>query len=300
MKNPLGHSRRQGHGRSVLALFGLMLMLLAVAACSPQAPKPTGPAAVYENAKDMFGRGRFDKAVEITDNLAAQSPADAYTEKARVLRAALFSAEVNASKDAAEAYEKGADATRNPHFKAEYQRLRHDSLQVAATRAVELGETAQQITAGGGFDKDFTLDAPYPTTEGPMAVAQYEKVRQGAWIEPQDQEAAASDGELKGIDDALAAIVGGDRSKAREALGAGPVTLKGVDFALYLGNELVTGATLFDRKHNRDPLKLRALCNAADEIAKGVQAQLKASPNPDAAKKLKKLQDQIKTTLKNV
>jgi len=277
----------------------LMLTLLALSACSPPTPQLTGNAAVYQNGKEMFGRGRFDKSIEITEELAAKLPADADTEKARVLRVVILSGQLDAYKDAAEAYEKGADATKNPHFQAAYRTNRTNNLQAASARALGLGDTAKQIMDGGGFDKDFILEAPYPAIEGPPDVAAYQKVRQGVWVEPEDQEAAVVDGERKGIDDALAALIG-DRSKAREALKTGPVTLKGLDFAFYVGNQLVLGASIFDKKHSQNPPKLRALTAEVDQIAKAIQATLRANPNPDNDKKLKKLQDQLKTTLKNI
>jgi len=104
----------------------------------------------------------------------------------------------------------------------------------------------------------------------------------------------------KGIDDALAEVVNGDRAKARAILAAGPVKLDGVDFALVLGRELVVGASFFDRKHIRDSEKLNVLCNAADTVAKGALALLKENPNKDKEKEVKKLQDRIKTTEKNI
>jgi len=302
MKGLMGQSNRQANrqGRSAgPVLLVLMFTLLALAACSSPTPQLTGNAAIYENGKEMFGRGRFDKAIEITEDLAAKSPADATIEKARVLRVVILSGELNAYKDAAEAYEKGADATKNPHFQAAYRTNRGNAFQTASARALGLGDTAKQIMDGGGFDKDFILDAPYPATEGPLDVAAYQKVRGGEWVEPEDQDAAMVDGERKGIDDALAALIG-DRAKARDALKAGPVTLKGLDFAFYVANELVIGASVFDKKHSENPPKLRALEGEADQIAKAIQATLKANPNPDYDKKLKKLDDQLKTTLKNI
>jgi len=299
MEGLMGYLSRQGRSVSAPVFLVLILALLALAACSPPTPQLTGNAAVYQNAKEMFGRGRFDKAIEITEGLAAQSPADAYVDKARVLRVVILSGDLNAYKDAAEAYDKGADATKNPHFQAAYRTNRTNNYQAASTRALGLGDTAKQIMDGGGFNKDFILDAPYPTTEGPLDIAAYDKVRKGEWVEPEDQDAATADGLLKGVDDALAALVG-DRAKAREAMKAGSVTLKGLDFVFYVENQLVIGATVFDKKHSENPLKLRALAGEADQIAKAIQATLKANPNPDYEKKLKKLQDQLKTTQKNI
>jgi hypothetical protein len=123
---------------------------------------------------------------------------------------------------------------------------------------------------------------------------------EGGWIEPDEQEAVARDAQFKGIDDALAGMVGGDRSKARSDLSAGPVKLDGVDFAVYLGKALLEGASLYDRKHMRDSQKFRTLCGVADEAAKAAQALLKENPNRDKEKAVKKLQDDVKKALKNM
>lgn len=106
------------------------------------------------------------------------------------------------------------------------------------------------------------------------------------------------DAQRKGIDDALAEVITGDRSKARASLMAGPVKLGGVDFALFLGKQLLNGASFFDRKHMRDSQKLRILCGEADDAGKAALALLKDTPHKDKEKGVKKLQDQIKTALK--
>ena len=60
------------------------------------------------------------------------------------------------------------------------------------------------------------------------------------------------------------------------------------------------GASFFDRWHSRDPLKLRTVCNEAYEAVKAADALLKETPDKDKENQVKKLEDQIKTTLKNV
>src|SRR6516164_7273272 len=42
--------------------------------CSAPTPRPTGDAAVYQNAQDMFKKGRFDRTLEFTLGLAQQKP----------------------------------------------------------------------------------------------------------------------------------------------------------------------------------------------------------------------------------
>jgi hypothetical protein len=248
----------------------------------------------------MFKKGRLDRTLEFADGPSNASPPNAYTDRARILEMAVYCGLIDGYKELIESYRKGADATKNTRFKAEYERQRHDYLQYGSRLALGLGDVAHRITEGARLSKEYTLEAPYPTAEGPLSLPQLAKVMDGGWIEPEEQEVVAKEAQLKGIDDALADIVGGDRSKARTALGAGPVKLDGVDVGLYLGKQLLTGASFFDRKHGRDSMKLRTLCGQAGESAKAVLALLKDSPNKDKEKAVKKLQDDIKATLKNL
>jgi len=277
------------------AIFPLLACMLA---CSPPVKRPTGPALEYDDAKDMFKRGRFERALEFTDGLASATPANAFTERACVLRAVIYTGFIQAHKQLADAYEKGVEQTKNPRFQGEYGRQRHDNLQYGARAALGLGEAVHKLTEGGRISKEVTLEASYPSVEGPAQVPQLERVKMGAWIELEDQEAAMADAQRMGIDDALGEAVGGDRAKAREVLAAGSAKIDGVDFALFLAQQMLDGASLYDRKHMRDQQKLKLLCGVADEAARAALAGLKETPNPDKEKEIKKLQDKIKTTLK--
>ncbi len=277
----------------------LVIINLLLVACSPPVERPKGAAADFEDAKQVFKLGRYDRALELTDGMATVSPPSKFTDRARVLRAVIFTGRIKAYKSLAEAYTKGSDATKNPHFKAAFGQQRHDCLQLGSKSALGLGEVAQQLTQGETLPKELSLEAPYPTVEGPYEVRELMRVSDGGWIEPEQQESAAVDAVRKGIDDTLAEIVEGDRSKARTVLSAGPVKLDGVDFALYLDKQLLEGATFFDRKHMRDPQKFKTLLGVADGTAKAVLTLLKENPNKDKESEVKKIQDQIKTALKN-
>jgi hypothetical protein len=278
-----------------MAIFPLLAFMLA---CSQPIKRLTGPAREYDDAKDMFKRGRFERALEFTDGLASATPANAFTERACVLRAVIYTGFIQAHKQLADAYEKGVEQTKNPRFQGEYGRQRHDNLQYGARAALGLGEAVHKLTEGGRISKEVTLEASYPSVEGPAQVPQLERVKMGAWIELEDQEAAMADAQRMGIDDALGEAVGGDRAKAREVLAAGSAKIDGVDFALFLAQQMLDGASLYDRKHMRDQQKLKLLCGVADEAARAALAGLKETPNPDKEKEIKKLQDKIKTTLK--
>ena len=273
-----------------------LLSLILIASCSAPVPRPTGVAYEWESAKDMFKKGQFNRALEFSDGAATATPPNQFTDRSRVLQVVIYSGLINAYTELADAYGEGTEKTKNARFEGEFSRLRHDYLQYGSRAALGLGEVSHRITEGERVSKEYTLEAPFPSAEGPVEVEQLKHVMDGGWIEPQDQEAAALDAQRKGMDDALAGIVGGDRSKARTALEAGPVKLDGADFAIYLGNQVLQGAKLFDWKHMRDPQKLRVLCNEADAAAKAALALLKENPNKEKA--AKKLQDGIKAVLK--
>lgn len=275
-----------------------ILLLALLVACSPPAQRPTGPARDYEDAKDMFKRGRFDRALDFTEGLASASPPTAFTDRARVLRIIVFSGRIKAYKELADAYGKGVDNTKNPHFKGVFGQQRHDSLQYGASSALGLAETAHQFTQGGTFPREVTVEAPYPIVEGPVEVRELVRVSDGGWIEPEQQDAAALDSVRKGIDDALAEALKGDRSKARAELGAGPVKIDGVDFALHLGKELLGGARFFDRKHIHDIQRFKIVANEAGEVAKAALALLKENPDKQKESEIKRLQSDVKTAVK--
>jgi hypothetical protein len=293
---PPNHSLLRFHAVLVVLLATLALTL----SCSAPVPRPTGAAADYQDAKDMFKRGRFDRALEFTDGQASASPATNYSERSQVLRAVIFTGQIKSYMELVDAYTKGADETKNTHFKAEYGRLRHDNMQDGMRAALGLAETAHQLMEGGKISKELTLEAPYPSIEAPLEVADLARVREGGWIEPDHQDSAAIDSLNKGIDDALAGVVSGDRSKARNALASGSTKISGLDFALFIGNQLLEGASFFDRRHGRDPLKFRTVCNEVYEVVKAADALLKETPDKDKEKQVRKLEDQVKTTLKNI
>lgn len=280
--------------------FAVISSLTLVVACSSPSPKLTGSAGAYAEAEQTFNKGNFDRAIELTDKLANSSPPNEFTERARVLRVIIFSGSVNAYKELTEAYEKGAQQAKEPALRGEYRRLRQDNFQLWSKGALALGEVAQQLTTGGTIPKELTLEAPYPATEGPVTVFQLEQVMKGNAIGAEGEDAAAAAARRKGVDDALAEIVGGDRSKARTALTAGSAKLSGVDCALFLARELLVGAEAFDRKHGDEPTKFMVLHARSQEAVKAALAQLKENPNADREDEAKKLQNELKSAMKTI
>jgi hypothetical protein len=276
-----------------------ILVSIFTASCSQPVQHAAGPAVAYSNATGFFEKGDFRQAIDRTDDLAKASPPNEYTNRARVLRAVIFSGQMEAFEELADAYSKGMDKSQRPQVKSEYNNRRRDTVQMGGQKALHLVEVAHQLTQGGALPKDLILDTPYPKTEAPAAVAQLNQVTAGILIGPDDQEAAAVDAQRKAIADALGGALGGDRATARNALKAGPATLDGVTFALFLAKQLLNGATIFDRHHLHDTEKLKTMCGEADDAINAALAALKEKPDKQKEKDVKKLQDQIKTTLKN-
>jgi hypothetical protein len=283
-----------------LRVFGLMVVAgVVLVSCGPTTNKPVVEPSAYDRAKDAFKSGKLDKALQLTDKLATATPPADSTDRARVLRAVIYTGELKGAMELAEAYSKGAEKAKNPRFQAEYRRLHHDNLEAAAKAALNLAETAHQIAPGGTVAKEITLEANYPTTEGPLDIKELARVKEGGWLEPDQQESASMEALRKGVDDALADVVSGDRAKARQALAGGSTQLEGAAFALYLTKELAEGAVVFDRHHGRDPQKLIALCDEGEEALKAALGLLKDTPNKDQDKEAKKLQDKFKTLRKD-
>lgn len=291
----LSHSFSQN-----LRMFGLVVVAgIILVSCGPTANQPAVQTNPYDRAKDAFKGGQLDKALDLTDKLATATPAGDSTDRARVLRAVIYTGELKSTKALAESYSKGAEKAKNPRFQSEYRRLQHDNEMAAAKATLNLAETAHQIAPNGVIAKELTLDLNYPTTEGPPEVKSVALVEQGGWIEPDQQETAQLDSLRKGIDDALADVVSGDRAKARQALTNGTVNLDGAAFAIFLARELADGAVIFDRHHSRDPQKLITICDEGEETLKAAVASLKDTPNKDQAAEVKKLQDKFKTIRKD-
>ena len=283
-----------------LRVFGLMVVAgVVLVSCAPTTNQPVVEPSAYDRAKDAFKSCKLDKALELTDKLATATPPADSTDRARVLRAVIYTGELKGAMELAEAYSKGAEKAKNPRFQAEYRRLHHDNLEAAAKAALNLAEMAHQIAPVGAIAKELTLEASYPTAEGPLDIKELARVKEGGWLEPDQQESASMEALRKGVDDALADVVSGDRAKAREALAGGSTQLEGAAFALYLTKELAEGAVVFDRHHSRDPQKLITLCAEGEEALKAALALLKETPNKDQDKEAKKLQDKFKTLRKD-
>jgi hypothetical protein len=286
---------RSSYRLILIAIAGVLLV-----SCSPPVQKPVGPAREYLDAKDLFKRGQFDRALEFTDGLATASPPTRFTERALVLRAVIYTGELKCYKDLAEAYSQGADKTKDRHIMGEFGRLRHDNLQYAARAALGLAETAHQLVTDGVIAKELTLEVNLPATEGPVEVKDLKRVAEGGWIEPDEQESVAHDSLLKGIDDAFADAVSGDRAKAHSALASGSTKLNGLDFAIFLGDQLAEGAIVFDRKHSSDSQKVQMLCTEGNDVVKAALALLKDNPDKEKEKEVKKIQDRYKAILKSL
>ena len=283
-----------------LRLLCFMIFIgVVMICCGPTANQHATPASPYDRAAEAFKKGQLDSALNLTDKLARATPPADSTERAQVLRAVIYTGELKGSSELAAAYEKGAEKSKNPQFKSTYRRLHSDNLTIATRAALNLAETTHQLAPGGVIAKELTLEASVPTTEGPSAIKQLEQVAEGGWIESDAQEAAQTDALRKGIDEALADAVSGDRAKARQALANGSTKISGAAFAMFLAKELADGAKVFDRHHARDSKRMLTLCDEGDVAVKAALAQLKDTPDKDLEKQARQLQDQFKTIRKD-
>lgn len=282
--------------RSLVEVYGLTGLIsitaLVLISCAP-AGKPSAQTNPYDGAKDAFKNGDLEKALDLTEKLATAAPPTEFTSRARMLRAVIYTGKLKCAKMLAEAYGKGAEKTKNPRFKTEYQRLENDSLQTAAAAALNVAETAHQLAPKGVIENELVLEASYPVTEGPQEVEQLTRAKEGSWLESDQQDAAALASLRKGINDALADAVSGDWAKARQALASGSVKLPGAATAIFLAQELADGAAVFDRHHARDPQKLLVLCDEGELTVKAAMAALKDAPNKDQEKQARQLQDKF-------
>ena len=281
-------------------LVCILLALILTVSCGPTVQRPAGPAGDYSDATDLFAKGNINRCIQFTEGLATATPPTAYTDRARVLRVVIFTGQVKAFKELSEAYTKGWEKAKVSTVRSDFGFQRQNNIEYGGEAALNLQMVANQLAKGGELPKDLTLEAPYPTAEGPTTISQLSRVVDGGGIESGDQDAAALDALRKGIDDALGEIVGGGRAAARSAMKAGPVKLENYKFAIYLAKQLQNAAGMFDKKHSYDPAKFRALCATATDMTKAALATMKDNPDKEKEKEVKKLQDEIKASLKTV
>lgn len=301
----VGNSQRN---RSIPAVRGWQVCLLAIVAFSlanmvacSSSNQPTGPAGVYAKAKANFAKGAnlgYDADIDALSALANADPPNEYTTRARVLRLVYLCGQVQGYRTLSEAYAKAADAAKPAALKSEYTTRRRNVDQRGAELTLRLGEVAMQLTKGGGLPKDLILDLPYPNVDVPPAIAPLETAKTGVEIGREDQAQAELLTTHIGVVDTLAAILHTDRAKAQAQMNAGPVTLDPTEFRLFLADQIMAGAVFYDPKHLYDPTHYKLLVGVAQDSLQPVQATLKQTPDPNCAKRLKKLQDQIKSGLK--
>jgi hypothetical protein len=291
---------RRSRRWQVCLLLGIGLALAAMIGCS-SGNQPTGPAGVYAKAKALFAKGAnlgYDADIDALDKLASADPPTEYTTRARVLRLVYLSGQVQGYRTLSDAYAKGADTAKPAALKSEYNELRRNVDQRGAELTLTLGEVAMQLTKGGELPKDLVLDLPYPTVDVPPGIPALDTARTGVEIGREDQAQAELLATRTGVVDALAAILHTDRAKAQSEMNAGPVTIDPTEFRLFVADQIMAGAVFYDPKHLYDPTHYKLLTGVAQDALQPVQATLKQTPNPDSAKHLKKLQDQIKSGLK--
>jgi len=299
-KNLLNRTSLAGRPRGVCRLALVTLALAAMTGCQSK-PGLSGPGIAYENAKEFFARGHsanFDHALDTLESLCNADPSNDYTDRARVLRAVILGGEFEGFKALSDAYEKGAASAEDSAIRSEYNSAYRDTMRRASEISFGFAETAMQLTKGGQVPKGLTLEAPYPIglPTGPSPTL--EKIEKGERTDQVEQQDAALAAPSVGVAKVLADILGGDQDAAKSKMTAGPVSLDRAGFALFLASEIMSGAALYDKKHIDDPEKYKQLTGVAEGLGQAAAAALQESPSPDAAKRLKTLQDQTKAAQK--
>lgn len=298
---PRGLTMKKVYCSAPISFWILIILLVAFfTACSSSVSPPQGAGVDYEQAKVMFKQGNLDRALSLTDSMASgTNPNDPGTAYSRVLRAVIYSARVRAYRELADTYKKGSQAASNQRSVTSYNRRRSNALQYGSDSALNLGEVVMQFTSTPNFPKEVTLDAPWPSVEGPEEIPALAKIRRGGWIPEDEQDNVVRDAQRGEIDDILAQFVGSDRSKAREKMTAGPVKLNGLDFALFLEKQIVYGLAFFGPQYLNNPGQLKTLCGVADRLVSPIESMLKENPDKAKQEELEKLEDQIKDAEKN-
>jgi hypothetical protein len=277
-----------------LRLWILTLLLTTFLAACSSSSSPTASGVDYEQAKMMFKQGNLDRALSLTDAMAAGNSNSPGTLRALVLRAAIYSGRIDAYRELADTYKKGAEAATKSQSVAAYSRRRSNAMQYGSEAALNLGEAVMQLTSKKDFPKELTLDAPWPNGEGPQAIDDFARIRRGAGVPEDAQDNAAIDVQHRAIAGVLGELVGGDHSKARAAIEAGPVKLNGLDFALFLQKQLLEGIELFGPNYLANPGQSKTLCGVAERLNPPIETMLKEHADSAKEAEFKKLQEQIK------
>jgi len=275
-----------------------VILSLFLIACSSSVSPPSGGGVDYQVAKVMFKQGNLDRVITLTDTMASAKSNSPEALEARVLRAVIFSSRIQAYKELADTYKKGSQAARNPQFVATYDRRRSNAVQYAGDATLSLGEVVLQFTSSPEFPKEVTLDAPWPSVEGPEEISDLTRISHGMWVPENQQDSIALDAQHKAVDEVLSELVGGDRNKARTEMQAGPVRLDGLDFALFLEEQMVEGLKIFGPNYLANPGQLKTLCDVADRMASTIAKMLQENPNKAKEAEFKKLQKQIEDAKK--
>ena len=318
---------------SLIAIAGIFLVNCGPKPAAPPAEKSTAAmsdsdlivlargnninvcADLYDRAKGAFKNAQWDRALELTAGLAtAPTSRTEHTHlrgRSRTLRAVIFAGQIKGNMALAEAYTQGVDKAKNPQFKTADQRLRNDYLQAAAHAALGLAETvhlivphretarppSRPVRPPSGRPYTIPLEVSVPPGESPGEIAALARVKEGGWLEPDQQQSAAADSLRKGMDEALEEVVSGDLAKARTVFVDGPANMDAAAYVIFLSQELAEGAIVFDRHHTRDSVKMKMLCDEGQETLNGALTLLKDSPDKDKEREVQKLQDRFKTIL---
>ncbi len=293
---------QNGYSKFIRPLLFCNLFLVLLLACSAPQKRPVGWAKVYEDCKELFGRVDFERASDYARELALVNPPNDYSEKGQVMGIILLSGLAQGYRSVGEAYGGGIDNLKNSDQKGHYRRLRQDAYQYARTHVLHFAEVARQFIKSYDFEDDSRIDevvveCPYPAAKLPLSNPHLQKARNGEWITYENQIKGQKIALRMQTERSLAGAIGVRDGKVGEALQSGTATILRVEFNLYLAEELLRGAQIFDKKGLDDSRTLLVLCDQADTSLSQALEALDNTPNDDLKARSRDVEKRLKKIL---
>ena len=293
---------QNGYFKFARTLLFCNLFLVLLLACSAPEKRPVGWAKVYEDCKDLFGRVDFERASDYAQELALAKPPNDYSQKGQVMGIILLSGLAQGYRDIGEAYGAGIDNLKNSDQEGHYRRLRQDAYQYARTHILHFAEVARKFIKSYDSKDDIGMDevvveCPYPSAELPLSNPHLKKVKNGEWITSENQIQGQKIAIRMQTERSLAGAVGVEADKVGEALQSGKATILRVEFNLYLAEELLRGAQIFDANGLDDSRALLVLCDQADASLSQTLEALDGTPNDDLKKRSRDVEKRLKKIL---
>lgn len=239
-------------------------------------------AQLYNRAKDAFRAEQWDRVLDLTEGLAAAPTS--HTEhthlrvRSQTLRTVIFTAQLNAYLELAQAYGQGAAKAADPQVKADDLRLRATYLAAADRAALNLAVTAGQLVADASIHETIPLEASIPPGQDPVALPGLDRVTTGDSLAPAEQNRAVAECLREKIDEVLQQEVSGNMARVRLLLVDGPINISGPNFGLLLARALADGLSLPDSRPGDGAAQRKQLCDAGRQTLSAILPLLGNDP----------------------